>query len=100
MNENTVYKAVLQAMERASSVIPVDTGNLRYNSVKLRQVGKGHFQIYIDESIAPYAPYTTEQWTSPKWNGQPNPNEGWWDNYCTTIMNELTKILGGELKSA
>jgi hypothetical protein len=55
---------------------PVRTGNLQ-NSIFVRDLPDGGFEVYIDGNKAPYAIYTLEEWTHPRWNGKQNPNEGW-----------------------
>ena len=56
------------------------TGNLAFNALqhRFKALKKGFkAEIYINDKIAPYVYYTNERWLSPKWNGHPNPNEGW-----------------------
>lgn len=89
--EEAINKAFNYAREK---VPPNKTGNLRYNSLLIRPIGVDIVQIYINQDIAPYAPYTIEKWVSPKWNGKQNPNEGWWDRFCEVFMNELARIMG------
>lgn len=48
------------------------------------------------DGIAPYMPYTNEEWVSPKWNGAKNPNEGWWNDTIEFIVQYIGKRLGGE----
>ena len=76
---------------------PVDTGNLKYNAVRIEWVSEKECKIYVDESIAPYMPYTNEPWISPRWNGKKNPNEKWWQNACELAIGEIANYLGGEL---
>lgn len=80
------------------TLVPIDTGNLRYNAVKYRYMGNGKWQIEVDEAIAPYMPYTNEPWTSPRWGGKKNPNEHWFDDACDLIAMMLSQELHGELK--
>ena len=42
--------------------------------------------------------YTNEPWSSTKWNGKTNPNEGWWEVWCEMFMNRLAQKLRGTLK--
>lgn len=92
-----IIESTLGAVRNDDKVIPLKTGNLRYNSILLRTTGVNQYQIYINQDIAPYAPYTTEKWISPRWNGKKNPNEGWWDKFCEKIITEIAESTGGEL---
>lgn len=80
------------------SVVPIRTGNLKNNSVKCEYKGDGKWQITIDESVAPYMPYTNEPWVSPKWNGKKNPNEHWFDDAAGLIALLLSQELQGTLR--
>lgn len=59
---------------------PIDTGNLRHNAIKFKFINSRKIEIWVNEDIAPYMVYTNEQWLSPKWEGQKNRNESWWQN--------------------
>lgn len=67
----------------------VVTGNLKFNAIKYRWKNATTFEIYVDEDVAPYMPYTNEKWISPRWNGTPNPNEKWWENACKEIIEYI-----------
>ena len=56
---------------------PRETNNLADTALQLRWLSNDVCQIFVDESIAPYMPFTNEIWVSPKWNGKKNPNEHW-----------------------
>ena len=56
---------------------PYDTGNLALNSIRILYDTNGDIFVAIGGEIAPYAVYTNEKWTSPKWKGKENPNENW-----------------------
>ena len=73
-------------VEAIRSVSPIDTGNLRYNAIRVEFLDENTCRIYVDEAIAPYMPYTTEPWVSPKWHGKKNPNEGWWQIKATEVV--------------
>ncbi|MBQ0099308.1 MAG: hypothetical protein KBS91_02035, partial [Firmicutes bacterium] len=49
--------------------------------------------IYINEDIAPYMPFTNEKWVAKRWNGKQNPNEQWFDNAVKFIVDEIRKEL-------
>ena len=83
---------VWQVRKRA----PYDTGKLSTNGVRYMWKGKNTFVIYVDESIAPYMPYTNEPWISPRWHGKKNPNEAWWQDAIKIIVEYLEKELNGE----
>lgn len=76
---------------------PKDTGNLAFNAIKYEFIGNDTCKIYVDESIAPYMPFTNEPWESPRWNGKKNPNEKWFDNATEKIAEYLARRLKGEL---
>ena len=64
------------ALQTIKMVTPVRTGNLQ-NSVKVRDLPNGGFEIYIDTVQAPYAIHTIDPWIDGRFNGKANPNEGW-----------------------
>ena len=73
------------------------TGNMAFNSLRYQQEGD-KFVIYMDESIAPYVPYTNEPWISPRWHGKKNPNEGWWQRFREEFSRRFAAELNGEIK--
>jgi hypothetical protein len=77
---------------------PVDTGNLKENAIRIVYSSKDECTLGVDGFIAPYAVYTNEPWTSPKWNGIPNPNEHWIDNAVKRIAEMIAEQLGGTLE--
>ena len=77
---------------------PRDTGNLADNGVRYVWEDEETFTIYIDESIAPYMPYTNEPWISPKWNGKKNPNEAWWQDAINLCIEHFTNVYKGEIE--
>lgn len=95
--EATLYEAL--TIVRNNGLIPIDTGNLRYNAFKIARTGINSWRIYIDHAIAPYDIYVNGKWVSPKWNGKQNPNEGFWQEVCDFIVDYLHQKLGGELKN-
>lgn len=73
------------------------TGNMALNALKYEWLdGGATFHMWIDEDIAPYVFYTNEPWTSPRWHGKKNPNEGWWNTAMGTFYSKLEEYLGGE----
>lgn len=73
------------------------TGNMALNALKYEWLdGGATFHMWIDEEIAPYVFYTNEPWTSPRWHGKKNPNEGWWNTTMGTFYAKLEEYLGGE----
>lgn len=77
--------------------VPRDTGNMAYMSL-LYEIQNGILAIYIDESIAPYVPYTNEPWLSDKWHGKKNPNEGWWQRFVDEFTKRFAKKLKGVIQ--
>lgn len=101
----------LEAINLLREEAPKDTGNLAYNAIKYKWENENEFVIYVDvgkipireykkeiKGIAPYMPYTNEPWISPRWNGNKNPNEGWWNDAIEFIIQYMAKRLGGELQ--
>ena len=78
-------------------IVPKDTGNMAYKAVQYRIEGDT-FHLWVDSAIAPYVPYTNEEWKSPKWKGKKNPNEGWWNRLCEEFINRLATRLGGRVE--
>jgi hypothetical protein len=77
---------------------PKDTGNLRYNAVKLVFSSPTRAVLYVDEKVAPYMPYTDRPWLSPKWGGKKNPNENWFEMAVEKALKKATKSMKGKIK--
>lgn len=88
------------ALHYLKSLVPKDTGNMRYNATKVENLGGGKWRLYVDENIAPYVPYTTEPWISPKWNGKKNPNEGWFERASHLVADYIAQAVHGNMKKA
>lgn len=86
-----------QIVERFRGFVPIDTGNLRYNAVKIEFPTPQECHIYVDEVLAPYMPFTNEPWLSKKWHGKNNPNEHWWEDTCKFFIETIAQELKGEL---
>lgn len=100
MNIDTKIELLMRGkVELMRMLAPYDTGNLSQNAIKLEHLSKNEWTIKVNEQVAPYMPYTNEEWISPKWKGKKNPNEGWWDKAVDSIMNQLRAELGGTLRS-
>lgn len=80
-----VLKQVLQA--RA----PYDTGHLAMDSIRI----VGNSVVVGGEEIAPYALHTNEPWTSEKWHGAKNPNEGWVQKAIEEALPLIQRVLSG-----
>lgn len=90
-------EAVLrEALRSARNQVPIDKGNLRYNSIKLRRTGDLEWEVYIDQSVAPYAKYVNERIPSHHTPKQ-FANEKFWDRFCKVFMRVLQTKLGGKL---
>lgn len=92
-----VELAIKDTIAFARYLIPKDTGNLRYNSFKIKHKSKNTWVVYIDEKVAPYAPYVNEKWISPKWHGRQNPNEGFWKEVFEFIGLRINQLVGGRI---
>lgn len=96
---NAQFKRVCQdAVRELRGLAPRDTGNLAINAIKMEMVSPSVCLIYVDESIAPYMPYTTRPWVAPRWNGKKNPNEGWWQAACEQIAERVAKKINGTIE--
>ncbi len=89
--------AIKDAVSAARVLIQIDTGNLRYNSFKIDHKSKNTWVVYIDDKVAPYAPYVNEPWISPKWHGKQNPNEGFWKKVFEFIAVQISAMCGGRM---
>ena len=79
------------------------TGNLMTHGVQFEDKGNGVWEIWVDGEPpdigqAPYMPYTTEPWISPRWHGKKNPNEGWWDRVAKEVIDLIATRLGGNVE--
>ena len=74
------------------------TGNMRFNASSCRVVSPDTVEVKVDAAIAPYVVYTNEPWTSPKWNGRQNPNEGWFEKATLEFARYLASAMGGKLE--
>lgn len=75
------------------------TGNMALNAAKIMFPTPDTCRIYIDESIAPYIPYTNEPWVAARWKGKKNPNEGWFERAADYIAKYISKKANGEVKT-
>lgn len=73
------------------------TGNLAFNAIRCEITSK-EIIVRVNPAIAPYMPYTTEPWISPRRNGKKNPNEGWWDRFAKELVQRVANKLGGHVK--
>lgn len=100
------------ALALVQSMSPYDTGNLRKNAIRLEWNGDNEFSIFVNESIAPYMPYTNEKWEHKvikmgnfrkgevverlrTWD---NPNEGWWNDTAEKLIELIVTRYGGRLQ--
>jgi hypothetical protein len=102
--EQQAIIAECEALIRAKAPNPVtraqrkSTGNLASNAVQSENESPGVWVLYVDESIAPYMPYTNEPWLSERWHGKKNPNEGWFDRLAKEVMELIATRLGGRIE--
>lgn len=98
MTKQQVVATALNIVEEMRAEwVPRDTGNMALNALRY-DIKNNIVDITIDESIAPYVPYTNEPWLSDKWHGKKNPNEGWWQRFVDEFTKRLAVRLKGELK--
>ena len=93
------------------NMAPVDTGNLRYNAIQFEMLDETTFEIFVDESIAPYMPYTNEVWRQKiikmgnfvpgevieRMRTWRNPNEGWFDRAARLVALFVAQKVGGTI---
>lgn len=75
-------------------VTPWDTGNLAKNATKIRSVGAGKFEIYVDRKIAPYFDYVNGL---ARINNRPNRNHGYFADAIQHAMSVAARNYGGTL---
>lgn len=68
---------------------PYDTGNLRYNAIKIIETDRG-YKLFVDLSAAHYAQYL-DNFGSIKARYP----EGWWDHICLNIIQDLLNKYDG-----
>lgn len=90
-------QALFNAYWKVFAAAPKDTWNLCMNALKMAETTDGYV-IYIDDAIAPYMPYTNEKWTSPRWGGKKNPNEGWFNKVAGEVLQMFAEELHGIIK--
>lgn len=73
------------------------TGNMALNAAKIVFPTPTTCEIYVDENIAPYLPYTNAPWVSAKWKGKKNPNEGWFQKAADYITNYIATRINGDV---
>lgn len=99
MNFQFWWFSVPNAVERFVQILrdlaPKDTGNLAYNAIKYEKVSEREYRIYIDLEIAPYQVYVNESPTLT--NGTPNKNYGWWEAAIELAIEEMARLLEGEI---
>ena len=95
----TVQRATQIAVKMLRAKAPKDTGNLRNNAIRYEYRADGA-HIYVDESIAPYMPYTNEPWVSSRWKGAKNPNLYWFDFAVRDIVQRIASLAGGTVKES
>lgn len=109
MDKQYFNRVFLEAVDQLRNVAPKDTGNLAFNAIKYKWVAENKFVIYVDvgdiktiktriKGLAPYMPFTNEEWISPNWHGKKNPNQNWWNDAMEMVIRFIAKRLGGVLK--
>ena len=96
--KNIVSYRVGKILRTMQNEAPIDTGWLS-SSIQLVKVAPSKWKIevpyavVVDDRGNHYLPYTNEKWTSPKWGGAQNPNEGWWNAQCEKAINEIVNAI-------
>ena len=97
LSKSKFKRACTNACKELRALAPKDTGNLAYNAIKIEFPNENECHIYVDESIAPYMPFTTRPWISSRWHGKKNPNEGWWQSAGELLAEYVAAQVGGKL---
>lgn len=92
MEQSQFIALTMNAFQLFRSIVPIDTGNMRYNATRYVQYSDA-VEIRVDARIAPYAVYTNAPWRSPR----KNPNEGWVEGGVELIAMYLAQTLGGRV---
>lgn len=104
--DQAIVNAVIDTVEELRDTLMVpnpltrgktSSGNLAYNALRY-DIRDGAIEVYVNESIAPYMPYTNEPWLSPRWNGKKNPNEEWWNRFANEVILRVAIKLKGDIK--
>lgn len=112
MNAKEFIQLGEECLQILKELAPFKTGNLRYNAIQMELPSEGKIIIYVDESIAPYMPYTNEVWRQKlikmgnfvprgvveRMRTWRNPNEGWFDKAARTIALYVAHKTGGSIK--
>lgn len=89
--------AVYEVVGEMRRIAPRDTANLALNAIKIEFVDADTARIIVDQTVAPYMPYTNEPWISPKWHGKKNPNEGWFDKFVKRAAEIISEHFQGDV---
>lgn len=100
MTDKRFRLLAVNAYTLLKNAAPVDTGNLKFAAVYMRQINANEYRIYVDGNLAPYAVYTNEQWVAPSWKKHRfrNPNYHWIDNAVQKIVGIAERRAKGEAK--
>ena len=94
MDDSQLMSIATMAYNHLKNACPVDTGNMKYNAIRLTRVSENKIEVSIEASIAPYVVYTNEKWLSPRWKGKKNPNEKWIDDAADEIAARIRAFFG------
>ena len=90
-----IENKIKTAVSVSRVIIPKETGNMRYNSLKLKKVNDTTYEVYMDLKIAPYAPYVNERLDGHHTAKQLY-NEDFWERVVQSIFNQLKSTLSGD----
>lgn len=94
MDSSRLVSIATMAYNHLKNSCPVDTGNMKYNAIRLTRLSGNKIEVSIEASIAPYVVYTNEKWLSPRWKGKKNPNEKWIDDAAEEIAARIKAFFG------
>lgn len=95
MTQEKFIQLTVGAFQIFQAIVPIDTGNMRYNATQFYSTGMRSVTIRVDGTVAPYALYTNAPWISPRWHGKKNPNEGWVKGGVEIVAMHISQQLGG-----
>ena len=89
------YNVLVMALK---SVCPYRTGNLERNGIRVK-IDNGTMCVVVGHEtsklLGEYAVYTNEPWTSPKWGGKQNPNQGWIERGIEKALPLIRQVYSG-----
>lgn len=111
ISEAEQSRIMYSALAYLRTFAPKRTGNLRYNAIRVENLGDGKWRLYVDENIAPYMKFTEEPWEQKmikmgnfkkgevieRMRTWKNPNQGWFEKACDRVAVYISTLVHGTL---